>query len=66
MLSEKKKRKRKVWSKKWYLKRNIFMRCSSAEWIECLEMMSSWSRVVKWGNCGIPWVNCTVLCMKDV
>jgi len=23
MLSEKKKRKRKVWSKKWYLKRNI-------------------------------------------
>jgi hypothetical protein len=23
MLSEKKKRKRKMWSKKWYLKRNI-------------------------------------------
>jgi hypothetical protein len=23
MLSEKKKRKRKIWSKKWYLKRNI-------------------------------------------
>jgi len=32
MLSEKRKRKRKMWSKKWYLKRNV-TRCSSAEWI---------------------------------
>ena len=33
ILSEKKKRKRKMWSKKWYLKRNIAIQCSSAEWI---------------------------------
>ena len=31
----------------------------------CLEMMSSWCRQVNWGNCGIPWVNCAVLCVKD-
>jgi hypothetical protein len=31
----------------------------------CLEMMPSWCRQVNWGNCGIPWVNCAVLCMKD-
>jgi len=31
MLPEKKKRKRKIWSKKWYSKMNI-MRFSSAEW----------------------------------
>jgi hypothetical protein len=40
-------------------------RCSSAEWTECLEMMPSWCRQVNWGNCGIPWVNCAVLCVKD-
>ena len=33
MLSEKKKRKRKMWSNKWYLKKECIMRCSSAEWI---------------------------------
>jgi len=27
MLSEKTKRKRKIWSKKWYLKRNISCEC---------------------------------------
>jgi hypothetical protein len=31
----------------------------------CLEMKPSWCRQVKWGNRGIPWVNCTVLCVKD-
>ena len=31
----------------------------------CLEMMPSWCRQVNWENCGIPWVNCTVLCVKD-
>jgi hypothetical protein len=28
-------------------------------------MMPSWCRQVNWGNCGIPWVNCAVLCVKD-
>jgi len=45
--------------------KEYIMRCSSAEWIEWLEMMPSWCRQVDWGNCGIPWVNCAVLCMKD-
>jgi len=44
------------------------MRCSSAEWIArkrmCLEMISSWCPQENWGNCGIPWVNCAVLCVK--
>ena len=50
MLSETKKRKRKMWSKKWYLK----LRCSSAEWIARNEMMPSWCWQVNWENCGIP------------
>jgi hypothetical protein len=33
--------------------------------VECLEMMPSWCRQVNWGNCGIPWVNCAALCVKD-
>ena len=33
MLSEKKKRKGKMWSKKWYFEKEYIMRCSSAEWI---------------------------------
>jgi hypothetical protein len=33
--------------------------------VECLEMMPSWCRQVNCGNCGIPWVNCAVLCVKD-
>ena len=64
MLSEKKKRKRKMWSKKWYLKRNISIdaRLLNEFWkVECLEMMPSWCRQVNWGNCGIPWVNCAAL-----
>ena len=28
-------------------------------------MMPLWCRQVNWGNCGIPWVNCAVLCVKD-
>jgi hypothetical protein len=27
--------------------------------------MPSWCWQVNWGNCGIPWVNCAVLCVKD-
>jgi hypothetical protein len=27
--------------------------------------MPSWCRQVNWENCRIPWVNCTVLCVKD-
>ena len=45
--------------------KECIMRRSSAEWIECLDMMPSWCRQVNWGNCGIPWVNCTVLFVKD-
>jgi len=33
--------------------------------VECLEMIPSWCRQVNWGNCGIPWLNCAVLCVKD-
>jgi hypothetical protein len=32
--------------------------------VECLEMVPSWRRQVNWGNCGIPWVTCVVLCAK--
>ena len=49
MLSEKKKRKHKMWSKKWYLESNI---SSDAHLLnelletdvddDCLEMMTSW------------------------
>ena len=28
-------------------------------------MMPSWCRQVNWGNCEIPWVECTVLCVKN-
>ena len=59
--------KRKMWSKKWYLKRNISCDAHLLDEfleIECLEMMPSWCRQVNWGNCGIPWVNCSVLCVK--
>jgi hypothetical protein len=57
MFSEKKKRKRKMWSKKWYLKRNISCDAQLLNELletECLEMMPSWCRQVNWGNCGIP------------
>ena len=43
--------------------KEYIMRCSSAEWIECLDMMPSWCGQVNWGNCGIPWVKCAVLCV---
>jgi hypothetical protein len=33
--------------------------------VECLELMPSWCGQVNWGNCGIPWVNCAGLCVKD-
>jgi len=45
--------------------KEYIMRCSSAEWIECLEMMASWCGQVNWGNCGIFWMNCAVPCVKD-
>jgi hypothetical protein len=45
--------------------KEYIMRCSSAEGIARNEMMPSWCRQVNWGNCGIPWVNCAVLCVKD-
>jgi hypothetical protein len=53
MLSEKKKRKRKMWSKKWYLKRNISCDADLVNElletdvkVECLEMMPSWCQQV--------------------
>jgi len=49
--------------------KEYIMWCSCAEWIVrngcCLEMMPSWCRQVNWGNYGIPWVNCAVLCVED-
>jgi hypothetical protein len=66
ILSEKNRRKRKIWSKKWYFKRNISCDVHLLnELSECLDMMPSWCGQVNWGNCGIPWVNCAVLCVKD-
>jgi len=53
MLSEKKKRKRKMWSKKWYLKTNIscdvhlLHELPETDVEEFFEMMPSWSRQVK-------------------
>ena len=56
MLSEKKKRKRKMWSKKWYLKKNVscdahlmneLLETDVEDYINlCLEMMPSWCRQV--------------------
>jgi hypothetical protein len=75
VLSEKKKRKRKMWSKTWYLQRNVS--CDAHLPIElletyvedcinlCFETTPSCCRQVNWGNCGIPWVNCAILCVKD-
>jgi hypothetical protein len=60
MLSEKKKRKRKMWSKKWYLKRNIscdvhlLIELLETDVEEFFEMMPSWCRQVNRGKCGIP------------
>jgi hypothetical protein len=53
MLPEKKKRKCKMWSKKWYLKRNISCDADLVNELletdvefECLEMMPSWCQQV--------------------
>jgi hypothetical protein len=53
MLSEKKKRKCKMWSKKWCLRRNISCDAHLLNELpetdvefECLEMMPSWCRQV--------------------
>jgi len=46
--------------------KEYIMRCSSAEWITrngCA--LRYWRRQVNWRNCGIPWVNCTFLCVED-
>jgi hypothetical protein len=64
MLSEKKKRKRKVTicTLQWTQGSSLFYSFWKAK---CLEMMPSWCRQVYGGNCGIPWVNCAALCVKD-
>jgi hypothetical protein len=51
IMSEMKKKKRKMWSKNWYLKRNIHVSCVAHLLIElleteCLEMMPLWCRQV--------------------
>jgi hypothetical protein len=55
MLSEKKKRKRKMCSGIWKGIYHAMLIC----WMNCLkqmclEMMPSWCRQLNWGNCGIP------------
>jgi hypothetical protein len=53
MLSEKKKRNRKMWSKKWYLERKTSCDAhllNGLQETECLEMLPSWCRQVNWGN----------------
>ena len=54
MLSEKKKRKRKMWSKKWYLERDISCDAHLMNELletdigdDCLDMMPSWCPQVK-------------------
>jgi hypothetical protein len=50
MLSETKKRKRKMWSKKWYMNRNTSCEAHLLNELletDVLEMMSSWCRQVK-------------------
>jgi hypothetical protein len=61
MLSEKKKRKRKMLSKKWYLKRNISSDVHLLSELletdidfECLEMMPSWCRQLPEETVGFP------------
>jgi len=68
MLSEKKKRERKMWCKKWYLKRNIS--CDVHLLNELLETDVPWDDafVVSAGKLKklwFPWVNCAVLGVKD-
>jgi len=49
--------------------KEYIMRCSSAEWIARNGCALRWCHrgvgQVNWGNCGILWVNCAVLCAKD-
>jgi hypothetical protein len=61
MLSEKNIRKRKMWSKKWYLKRNISCDVhllnellETDVGVECLVVMPSWCGQVNRGNSEIP------------
>ena len=65
MLSEKKKRKRKIWNKKWYLKRNIS--CDAHLLNELLEMDVPWDDaiVVSTGKLRKLWETWAVLCVKD-
>jgi hypothetical protein len=47
--------------------KEYIMRCWSAEWIARNGCDLRWCHrgvgQVNWGNCGIPWVNCAVLCV---
>jgi len=67
-LSNKRKRKRTMWSKKWYLKRNIS--CDVHLLNGLLETDVPWDDAivvvgqVNFENCGISRVNCTVLRVK--
>jgi len=49
--------------------KEYIMRCLSAEWIArngCWRLYKLFGvGQVNWGNCGIPWVNCAVLCVKE-
>ena len=62
MLSEKKKKKRKMWSKKWYLKRNIS--CDVHLLNELLEMDVPWDDaiVVSAGKLRELWDSQSELC----
>jgi hypothetical protein len=49
--------------------KKYIMRRSSAEWIARNGCALRWCHrgvgSINWGYCGIPWVNCAVLCVKD-
>jgi hypothetical protein len=51
-----------IWTLQWTQGSPLFY----SFWkVECLELMPLWCQQVNWGNCGIPWANCAVLCVKD-
>jgi hypothetical protein len=64
ILSEKKKRKRKMWSEKWYLKRNIRVSCDAHLLNELLETDVPWDDtiVVSAGKLKKLWDSLSELC----
>jgi hypothetical protein len=65
MLSEKKKRKRKMWSEKWKMERNVPCDAHLLNGLLETDVEDYINYLRNRGNCGIFCVNCAVLCVKD-